>query len=262
MKQDGKEVSQLDCIGIFDSGVGGISVLRAIVKELPNENILYYGDSAYAPYGTKTVREIQERCLKIADYLLGKGAKALVVACNSATSAAIDMLREKYTDIPVIGIEPALKPAVESVDKGRIMVLATPMTIREKKFKRLLDKYSKEMDILPISCPGLMEYVEAGITSGEELNAYLNNLLGEYMDKKIDAVVLGCTHYPFLKPAFREFFGEGTLFFDGGEGVARETKRRLKKEGLLSNSNEKGSVIFENSGDEEMIALSEKLFNL
>ncbi len=252
----------MDCIGVFDSGVGGISVLKALVKELPNENFIYYGDSAHAPYGTKTVEEIQKLSFEITDHLISEGAKAVVVACNSATSAAVRVMREKYKDIPIVGIEPALKPAVKESEGGAVMVLATPMTIREEKFKKLMARFEKDVEILPVSCPGLMEYVEKGVTSGEELQNYFENLLGEYKEKNIGSVVLGCTHYPFLTGALREFFGDKTKFYEGGEGVARETKRRVKEAGLLSTSKEKGKVVFENSGSAKMIALSEKLLNL
>ncbi|MCR5272669.1 MAG: glutamate racemase [Lachnospiraceae bacterium] len=269
MKKVGKEVSQVDCIGIFDSGVGGISVLRALVKELPNENFLYYGDSFYAPYGTKTVEEIQKRSVEITEYLLKKGAKAIVVACNSATSAAVNLLRERYPKLPIIGIEPALKPAVCRVTEkyngektGKVMVMATPMTIREEKFKKLLERYKEKTDILCVSCPGLMEYVEKGVTFGDELDGFLMKLLGEYDYKNMDAVVLGCTHYPFLKDALSKFFGEGTEFFDGGEGVAKETRRRLEGIGRLNKENVFGEVVFENSGDPCMIELSQKLLAL
>lgn len=250
----------MSTIGVFDSGVGGISVLRALVKEMPNEDFLYYGDSANAPYGTKSLEEVIHLSKVNAEYLVNHGAKAIVIACNTATAAAVNVLREIYTDIPVIGIEPALKPAVERSPGGRVMVLATTMTVSEKKFKALMERYKNACEIIPISCPGLMEFVERGVTGGEELNTFLQELLAPYMDKKIDAAVLGCTHYPFVADALREVLGDDVYLCEGGPGTARETKRRLAEAGTLAPADRKGSVIIENSStDPRLIRLSHEL---
>ena len=159
-------------VGVFDSGVGGISVLRELVKLMPNENYIYYGDSKNAPYGPKTVEEVRRLTVEHIDFLVERGAKAIVVACNTATSAAIDLLREKYPDMPVVGIEPALKPAVLSKQNARVLVMATPMTIREEKFHHLMQEYEAQAEIYPLACPGLPEFVEAGDLDGEDLKAY------------------------------------------------------------------------------------------
>jgi len=250
----------LSTIGVFDSGVGGISVLRALVKEMPNEDFLYYGDSANAPYGTKNLDEVIQLCKTNAEYLVSKGAKAIVIACNTATSASVNILREIYTDIPVIGIEPALKPAVENSPGGRVLVLATTMTVSEKKFKALMNRYKDDCEIIPVSCPGLMEFVERGVVKGEELNDFLKGLLAPYMDKKIDAAVLGCTHYPFVAGALKEVLGDDVFLCEGGPGTARETKRRLAEEGTLAPADHKGTVVIENSSsDERFIRLSYEL---
>ena len=247
-------------IGVFDSGVGGISVLKELTALMPNEDYIYLGDSANAPYGTKTLEQVVKLVQEDAAYLYEKGIKALVVACNTATSAAIQTLREIYQDIPVIGIEPALKPAVLSKEHPTVVVMATPMTIKEKKFHKLMQRFETEADIIPLPCPGLMEFVERGELEGEALEQYLQKLFLPY--EKVDAVVLGCTHYPFVKKTIQKVLGEHAKLFDGGAGTARETKRRLEEKGLLNPSCKKGKVVFENSAKEErLIVLCERLLD-
>lgn len=238
-------------IGVFDSGVGGISVLRELVALMPNENYIFFGDSANAPYGTKTLEQVVELVCNDAAYLCDKGVKALVVACNTATSAGIQILRERYRDIPVIGIEPALKPAVLFREHPTVLVMATPMTLREKKFHGLMQRFETEAEIVPLPCPGLMEFVERGELESEALEQYLRNLFAPY--EKVDAVVLGCTHYPFVKGMIQKVLGEQTVLFDGGEGTARETRRQLVNRGLINPSEEPGKVVFENSAKEERL---------
>lgn len=257
----GKHVEKaVQPIGVFDSGVGGISVLRELAALMPNENFIYFGDSANAPYGTKSLEQVVKLVCDDADYLYQKGVKALVVACNTATSAAIGVLREKYKDIPVIGIEPALKPAVLSKEHPVVLVMATPMTVREKKFHDLMLRFETEAEIIPIPCPGLMEFVERGELESEALENYLRELFAAFT--KVDAVVLGCTHYPFVKKMIQKVLGKDTLLFDGGAGTARETKRQLENRRLLNLSGEKGRIVFENSAKEErLLALCEVLLN-
>ena len=181
-------------IGIFDSGLGGISVLRELVRIMPSEDFIYLGDSLHAPYGTKTLEEVRQRSIENAEFLFDKGAKGLVVACNTATSAAVRLLREMYPYIPIVGIEPAVKPAVNCMEHPKVLVMATPMTIREEKFHKLMDRYKEQGEIIPLPCPGLMNFVERGDLDGEDLEKYLSELLFEYKHNKVDAVVLGCTH--------------------------------------------------------------------
>ena len=264
-------------IAVFDSGVGGISVLKELVKILPNENYIYFGDSKHAPYGMKTIEEVRRLTTDCADVLFARGAKALVVACNTATSAAVRVLREKYPDIPIVGIEPAVKPAVsvrESTDKEekgtgnsgkgpRVLVLATPMTIREEKFKTLMNRYKDQGEIIPLPCLGLMDFVERGDLHSPDFRKYLEELLYEYKQDKVDAAVLGCTHYPFARDLIQEILGKEVVIFDGGEGTAREMKRRLKMAGLLNPSEEKGEILFENSlEDGDKIKLCKWLLEL
>lgn len=251
-------------IAVFDSGVGGISVLRELLKVMPEEDYIYFGDSANAPYGTKTLDEVRElTCEHARRLLFEEGAKGLVVACNTATSAAVRCLREMYPDIPIVGIEPAVKPAVMCKEQPRVLVMATPMTIREEKFRKLMAQYEDQGEIIPLPCPGLMDFVERGDLSSEELKKYLTELLFEYKHNKVDAVVLGCTHYPFVKDMIKNTLGEEVLLFDGGEGTAREMRRRLAEQGLLKDSDKKGEVIFENSlSDDTKINLCKMLLEV
>jgi len=185
-------------VAFFDSGLGGISVLRETVRLLPQENYLYYGDSLHAPYGVKSEAQIQALSLAAAEHLVSAGAKAIVVACNTATSAAIGLLRQTYPDIPVIGTEPALKPAVEKYPGGRILVMATPMTIKQEKFQALKHQFDDRAQIIGLPCEGLMEFVERGELRGSAVEAYLTEKLAPYLREPVDGIVLGCTHYPFL----------------------------------------------------------------
>ena len=163
-------------VAVFDSGMGGISVLRELVKIMPNEDFIYYGDSANAPYGTKSLEEVRTLTCQHARDLFESGAKGLVVACNTATSAAVRVLREKYPYIPIVGIEPAVKPAVKSAEHPIVLVMATPMTIKEQKFQKLMERYKGEAEIIPLPCPGLMNFVERGDLDGEDLRQYLQEL--------------------------------------------------------------------------------------
>lgn len=247
-------------IGVFDSGVGGISVLRALVDLMPNENYIFYGDSLRAPYGSKSLQEVRELTEMHVTHLLEEGAKAIVVACNTATSADISILRERYPHIPMIGIEPAVKPAVLFMEHPNVLVLGTPMTIHQEKFQKLLGEYIQDADIYTLPCPGLVEYVERGETSGKALEAFLTELFLPYKEKQIDSVVLGCTHYPFVSDAIRNVLGSRVMIFEGGPGTARETKRRLKVHHLLNPSEEEGIVRFENSEETpEKMKLCQKL---
>ena len=254
-----------DCrapVAVFDSGLGGISVLRELVRTLPRENYLYFGDSLHAPYGTKTPQEVISLSLQAADRLLSQGAKALVVACNTATSAAIRTLRKTYPELAIVGTEPAIKPAIERHPGGRILMLATAMTVQEEKFQRLKAQYDDQAQIIPIACSGLMEYVEQGILRGAEVEGYLLDKLEPYLKVPIDAVVLGCTHYPFLRGAIRRIVGRRPEIIDGSIGIARQLERRLEEQGLLNPGDVSGKVEFQNSLDEpEILGLMQALFH-
>lgn len=235
-------------IAFFDSGVGGISVLREALALMPRENYVYFGDSANAPYGTKTVEEIRALTLGHAERFYRQGIKALVIACNTATSAAIQSLRSIYTDIPVIGIEPALKPAALMAEHPTVIVMATPLTVSAAKFHELLGHYSDKADVIPLGCPGLMEFVEMGCLDTPQVENYLRELLGPYLSRySADAIVLGCTHYPFVKPLIRKIAGDQVRIFDGGTGTARELMRRLTQEDLLTDRTAQGTIAFNES---------------
>ena len=250
-------------IGFLDSGLGGLSVLKEAIKIMPNENYIYFGDSKNAPYGTKSRKEIRDLTFKAVEFLLEKGAKGIVVACNTATSAAVAELRMVYPNIPLVGIEPAIKPAVELGKKGKILMMATPMTVKQDKFKYLLNRYKDKADIIPIPCEGLMEFVENGQLSGEKLKLYLREKLNGYDSSNTSSIVLGCTHYPFVTETIKEVVGNNIYIIDGGLGTAREIKRRLAEKNLLRDSNEEGKIeIYNSSEDERFIELSWKLMNL
>jgi len=246
-----------DYIAVFDSGVGGVSVLRELIRLMPQERYLYFGDSANAPYGTRPTSEVRALTLASAERLMARGCKALVVACNTATAAAIKDLREIYPDKIIIGIEPALKVAADHFPGKEVGVLATPVTLREEKFELLLHRFADICTVHKIPAPGLAELVERGMADSPETEALLRPLLAPYKDR-LAAVVLGCTHYPFAAPVIQRLLGRNTALLDGGPGTARQTRRRLQAEGLLWNG--PGELIIENSsGSAEMIDLCQKL---
>lgn len=251
-----------DPIAVFDSGVGGISVLKELLKLLPNENFIYFGDSKNAPYGTKTPEQIKTLSRKNTDFLLSKGAKAIVIACNTATSVAADELRRLHPSIPIIGIEPAVKPAVLYKIHPTVIVMATPVTLSQDKFNELARRYDNAADIIALPCPDLVELIESGCVEGPEMDAFLAKLLAPFKYLKVDSVVLGCTHYPHIKDAISKAFDHKATIFDGGSGTARETKRRLEEIGMLNDQPQKGELHILNSLDtKEIMDLSYFLLN-
>ena len=249
-----------DYIAVFDSGVGGISVLRHLLRYLPGERFVYYGDSANAPYGSRTTQEVRQLTLAAAEKLTTEyGIKALVIACNTATAAAVKQVRAAYPELIVIGIEPALKVAADHFPGGRIGVMATEVTLREEKFDSLLHRFHENCTIAKIPAPGLVQLVEAGKVDTPETEALLRRILKDHIGK-LDALVLGCTHYPFAAKAIARVLGGQTVLLEGGDGTARETLRRLEQAGLL----EKGSgevKIINSSQDEDMLRLSWERLN-
>ena len=246
-------------IAVFDSGLGGVSVLKELHKLMPGENYIYYGDSANAPYGTKETSQILRLSTKNVEMLMERGAKAVVIACNTATAAAAKELREKYPDYPIIGLEPALKPAALSAPHPTVAVMATPLTLREKKFAALMARFEDEAEIIKIPAPKIVELVESGREDSREMDAYLRKIFEPYAGKKIDCVVLGCTHFPFAKRAILRHFDGRVTLFDGGEGTARQTRRVLEERGMLNDPGSAGSISFENS-DPSHIIRSRELF--
>ena len=249
-----------DYIAVFDSGVGGISVLRHLLRYLPGERFLYFGDSANAPYGSRSTEEVRQLTLAAAEKLTSEyPVKALVIACNTATAAAVQQVRQQYPDLIVIGIEPALKVAADHFPGGRIGVMATEVTLREEKFDTLVHRFEKECTIAKIPAPGLVQKIESGKTDCEETEALLREILADHIGK-LDALVLGCTHYPFAAKVISRILGADVKLLDGGDGTARETRRPLKKAGLLEEGC--GEVMIINSSENrDMIRISHELLN-
>ena len=237
-----------DPIGVFDSGVGGLSVLREIRRELPFEDLLYVADSGYAPYGDRPADFIVGRSSAIVDFLIGEGAKAIVVACNTATAVAVDALRERFA-LPIVAIEPAVKPAAATTESGVVGVLATTQTLTSAKFARLVDQYAGDATVLTQACPGLVEEIERGDLTGPRTRTLLEEYVTPLVDQGADTLVLGCTHYPFVAPVIQDVAGIGVTIIDPAVAVARELRRRLNATGLLSSSCEPGGERFWTSGD-------------
>ncbi|AKL94265.1 glutamate racemase MurI [Clostridium aceticum] len=248
-------------IGVFDSGVGGISVLAELICSLPKEKYIYYGDSKNAPYGVRPTAEVKELSFHVVNKLLEKGIKGLVVACNTATSGAIEDLRRKL-DIPIVGMEPALKPAMALNKKGKIIVMATPVTLREKKFNRLIEELHNKEGVIKLPCPGLVEIIERTGGKGIEIQHYLKKIYASINMEEVTAIVLGCTHYIFIKEEITKLIDDTIHLIDGNKGTANQLKRLLIEHHLLREEQANGSteVILMNSNDtSEMTILSKKL---
>jgi glutamate racemase len=239
-------------IGIFDSGVGGLSVLREIRRELPHENVVYAADSGNAPYGGKPAEFIQQRANAIVGFLEEQGAKAIVVACNTATGVAVDALRARWK-LPIIGIEPAIKPAAASTASGVVGVLATSQTIASARFARLIDTFAGTARIIAQACPGLVEQVERGDLAGDETRKLLVTCLRPVLAQGADTLVLGCTHYPFLEPAIAQIAGPGVRIINPAAAVARQLRRRLEQQDLHTDASGPGQTTFWTSGAPEQL---------
>lgn len=237
-------------IGVFDSGVGGLSVLREIRALMPNENLLYVADSAFAPYGEKGASVIQQRSLILSEFLLEQGAKAIVVACNTATAAAIQLLRSRLS-VPVIGMEPAVKPAVAATRSGVVGVLATQGTLTSAKFAALLGRFGSETTVVTQPCPGLVERVEQGELDSIKTRKLIRRYTGPMLAKGADTIILGCTHYAFLRPVIQELTGSRIALIDTGAAVARHLHQRLLQSRIDTHSTESGETRFWTSGNIE-----------
>jgi glutamate racemase len=218
-------------IGIFDSGIGGLSVAAAMAELLPGETFLYVADNAYAPYGPRSAEEILLRSRKITSYLLAKGAKMIVVACNTATSLAIDALRKEYPEVPFVGMEPAVKPAAEAESLG---VLATAATLQSSRYCKLRDKHLAGKPVFEDACIGLVPLIEAEPSGSPLLKARLQDILTPMLGKGIDALVLGCTHYPLIKDDIGAICGPAVNVIDPSPAAARQVERLLKQHDLLT----------------------------
>ncbi|NLW20276.1 MAG: glutamate racemase [Clostridiales bacterium] len=246
-------------IGFFDSGLGGLSVLASAKQQLPYESFIYLGDSANAPYGTKSDSEVLALSQRAVAELVKLGIKALVIACNTATGVAVQPLREQYS-FPIIGLEPALKLAANTSQGGAILVMATPLTLKSQKYQQLYDQYGHRAISLP--CPGLMDFVEREEFSGSALDSYLQNLFLPFQGTPLAAVVLGCTHYLFLREAITRHLPQGTPMVDSNDGVTRQLIRRLKEENLLAPQGPAGNVRLISTGGLEKAEQLARMFRL
>lgn len=238
---------------MFDSGAGGLAVLAEVRRLLPGEDVVYFADTAYFPYGLRPATEIRARAEAVTRELLARGAKLIVVACNTATSAAIAHLRATF-DVPFVGMEPALKPAAERTLSGKVALLVTPGTARGQKLAVLIDRYGAEVSVQTIEAPGLAERVEAGETDGDATRELLRRYLAPVRDSGADVLVLGCTHYAFLRDAIEREVGDVVEVIEPSEAVARQVKRVLSDRRLRHPRTEGGSVLYLCSGDEDAFA--------
>lgn len=235
-------------IGVFDSGVGGLSVLRSLVQELPFEDIHYFGDQIHVPYGTRSLEEVREFSVEITRFLLGLGVSIIVVACNTASAAALQFLRQKFPDTPFVGMEPAIKPAAETTRTGIVGVLATPATFQGALYASVVERFASNVILIQNTCPGLVQQIERGETEGEETRAILESALLPMLDQGIDTIVLGCTHYPFVIPLIKEITGSSVRVIDPAPAVARQVARLLGSSGKLQVNSGSGRLNFYTSG--------------
>ncbi len=247
-------------IGVFDSGMGGVTVLADLAESLPYENFIFYGDSINAPYGIKDQNDIIDLTDEAVKGLIDRGAKVVVIACNTATSASINYLRDKYS-VPIIGMEPAIKPAMKENNGGHIFVMATPMTLKLDKFNSLINRLKGKGKVIKISSPRLVTLVENGVINGDEIEDYIKEIFLEYDIKKMESIVLGCTHFLYLKRVLLNIFGENIKIYDGNMGTVRRVKQILEEKSISTKNQDKGYLRIENSLSDEMVEQSFELFN-
>ncbi len=235
-------------IGLFDSGVGGLSVWREVADALPGQALIYFADQAYCPYGSRSLTEIRDRAERVARFLLQQGADLLVVACNTASAAALDHLRAVFP-VPIVGMEPALKPAIEQTHSGRVAVMATPATFQGEPFARLMARFAHGVEVVLQPCPGLVEQVEQGDLHGPRTYDLLHDFLAGLATGGVDELVLGCTHYPFLRPAIEQVVGPTIQVIDPAPAVARQVQRVWQRMTLPAESAPATPWRFVSSGD-------------
>jgi glutamate racemase len=244
-------------IGIFDSGVGGLSVLRAIRAEMPAETLIYVGDQAHVPYGPRSAQQVRGFSEGITNYLLDQGAKLVVVACNTASAAALHYLRQHFPNTPFVGMEPAVKPAAEHTRSGVVGVLATPATFQGALYASVLERFANGVTVLQDTCPGLVSEIEKGNLDGKETRSILEGALRPMIAQGIDTVVLGCTHYPFVIPLIERICGDDVRVIDPAPAVARQVRRILEGRGQRIRSRQSAPITFCTTG--EPTSLSEFL---
>jgi len=242
-------------IGIFDSGVGGLSVLRAIRAQMPEESVIYFGDQGHIPYGPRPMEQIRNFCEAITEFLLEKNAKIIVVACNTASAAALKYLRDKFPDVQFVGMEPAVKPAAEQTSTGKVGVLATPATFQGALYASVVERFANGVELFQNTCNGLVQEIERGNLDGDETRRILEHALSPMLEKNIDTVVLGCTHYPFVIPLIERIVGDAkrVRVIDPAPAVAKQVKRLLEAGGMKSPVSARGEVKFYTSGNSESL---------
>ena len=240
-------------IGVFDSGVGGLSVLRAIREQMPEESVIYFGDQGHIPYGPRPMAQIQDFSETITRFLLDRGAKIVVVACNTASAAALTYLRQTFLEVQFVGMEPAVKTAAEHTETGVVGVLATPATFQGALYASVVERFANGVQLLQNTCPGLVQQIEKGDLDGPQTRKILEDALTPMLGKNIDTVVLGCTHYPFVIPLIERIVGDKVRVIDPAPAVARQAKRLLEAGGLKSPNGARGEIHFYTSGDAESL---------
>jgi glutamate racemase len=238
-------------IGIFDSGVGGLSVLRQIRTQMAEEPVIYFGDQGHIPYGPRPMQQIRDFSETITRFLLDQGAKIVVVACNTASAAALKYLRDKFPEVPFVGMEPAVKPAAEHTQTGKVGVLATPATFQGALYASVVERFANGVELFQNTCPGLVQEIERGNLGGSETRRILEDALGPMLEKRIDTIVLGCTHYPFVIPLIQQIVGEKVRVIDPAPAVARQVRRLLEAKRLKNEQGVRGAISFHTSGDAE-----------
>lgn len=242
-------VTEISPIGIFDSGVGGLSVLRAIREQIPRETIIYLGDQEHIPYGPRPMEQIRGFSAAITNFLLDQHVKIVVVACNTASAAALKYLRESFPHVQFVGMEPAVKPAVEHTRTGKVGILATPATFQGALYASVVERFAQGVELFQNTCSGLVQEIEKGSLEGDRTRAILEDALLPMLEKNIDTVVLGCTHYPFVIPVIERIVGENVRVIDPAPAVARQVRRLLEAGGKLNPLPAAGKVKFYTSGD-------------
>lgn len=243
-----------DPIGVFDSGVGGLSVLREIRRQHPHESVIYLADQAHVPYGPRPLEEVRRFSEEITHYLLSRGAKLIVVACNTASAAALHHLRLTFPQVPFVGMEPAVKPAAETTATGMVGVLATPATFQGELYASVVERFANGVMLLQSTCPGLVEQIEAGNLRGKETAIILEGALKPMLAAGIDTVVLGCTHYPFVIPLIEEIVGPDVRVIDPAPAIARQVGRLLEKHDLRAPADTSEKVTLLTTGDQDQFA--------
>ncbi len=240
-------------IGVFDSGIGGVSVLKAVQTELPNLSLIYIGDNFHLPYGEKSMEEIRTYSKGVVDFLITKGCSVIVIACNTASAAALKFLRDTFPQIIFIGMEPAIKPAAEQTQTGVVGVIATTATFQSELFASVVERFAIGVKVIQQPCPGLVQQIEAGELSSPETMRMLHGWLAPMKEQNIDRLVLGCTHYPFVAPAIKEILGDGVQIIDPAPAIAKQVRRVLVQRNEIPEA-ESGLTQYYSSGNSEQFA--------